>query len=158
ARRPELVRNLRIAGTVGCFGGTAMDPISTRRALEIGTRRLVRFAAAALLVACTTPAAQRALARHVVRPGDTLGWIAQGYGVDVERRARGSQLRDADQIAVGQRLVIPDGARIAHRVEPDETLEEIARHYRVSVSTIAQLNQLGRPPRIGAGQRLILPR
>lgn len=115
------------------------------------------LAALAALSACA-PLHQRGTAQHQVRPGDTLGSIAAGYGVSVDRLAHANGLRDADRINPGRRLRIPDGARIVHRVRRSETLEQIADRYQVRVSTIAHLNHLGRSPRLEVGQRLVLPR
>lgn len=110
-------------------------------------------------IACAEfPPPPRADAHHVVRPGDTLGSIAAGYGVSAERIARANRLQTNERVEPGQRLRIPDGARIVHRVRAGETLPQIADRYRVRVSTIAHLNRLGRFPRIAAGDRLILPR
>jgi len=114
--------------------------------------------AALALSACTALERQRDSAQHQVRPGETLGSIAAGYGVNVDRLAHANGLRDADRITPGQRLRLPDRARIVHRVSRGETLEQIANRYRVRVSTIAHLNHLGRSPRLEVGQRLILPR
>ena len=120
------------------------------------------LAAVALLGACAQleshRESHRSPAHHQVRAGETLGSIAAGYGVSVDRLARANGLRDADRIAPGRRLRLPDGARIVHRVRRGETLEKIASRYRVRVSTIASLNRLGRSPRLEVGQRLVLPR
>ncbi len=54
---------------------------------------------------------------HVVRPGDTLSQIAEGYAVDVDQLAHANQLRDADRIAIGQQLRIPVPAADTARAE-----------------------------------------
>jgi LysM repeat protein len=124
---------------------------------KIDARRVgVLIAALAVLGACAQPVVRQPAAQHRVRSGETLGWIAEGYGVDVDRLARANRLRDADRIEVGRRLVIPDGARIVHRARAGETLPDIAARYRVRDSTIASLNRL-RSPRLTPGQKLILP-
>jgi len=44
---------------------------------------------------------------YVVQPGDTLGEIAEQFGVDIEELIRANDLEDADHIEVGQELIIP---------------------------------------------------
>jgi LysM repeat protein len=47
---------------------------------------------------------------HVVRPGETLTWIALRYGVDVWAIARANGITNLNHIYVGQRLIIPRAA------------------------------------------------
>ncbi len=49
---------------------------------------------------------------YEVRPGDTLGAIAQRHGVGLQRLARLNGLENPDRLRVGQRLLI-DGAAVA---------------------------------------------
>lgn len=51
--------------------------------------------------------AKRKLSTHRVRPGETLSHIARRYRVSVARLKRANRLNNADQIRIGQRLVIP---------------------------------------------------
>jgi LysM repeat protein len=44
---------------------------------------------------------------YVVQPGDTLGEIAEQFGVGIEEIIRANDLEDADHIEVGQELIIP---------------------------------------------------
>jgi LysM repeat protein len=46
---------------------------------------------------------------HVVKPGDTLGQIAQRYGTTVAAILAANDLPSADVLGVGQRLIIPKG-------------------------------------------------
>lgn len=93
---------------------------------------------------------------HEVRPGDTLAWIAQGYGVTTETIARINDIPNPDAIAVGQRLRLPAGAELVHSVRADETLAAIAASHAVPVSTIVDRNGL-RSARLEIGQILVLP-
>jgi LysM repeat protein len=126
-----------------------------------GARGFALLAAATLVAGCTyferVWEAQRPPAHHRVRAGETLKWIADGYGIEPGRLARANQLRD-DRVAVGQRLLIPDGARIVHRVRPGETLAQTAARYRVRDSAIAHANRLGSSPSVRPNQRLVMPR
>ena len=77
---------------------------------------LALLAALACWAHALSSTASHGPAQHQVRPGETLGSIAAGYGVSVDRLARANGLRDTDRIAPGRRLRLPDGARIVHRV------------------------------------------
>jgi LysM repeat protein len=44
---------------------------------------------------------------YIVLPGDTLGEIAEQFGVDLEELARINNLVDLDHVEVGQELLIP---------------------------------------------------
>jgi uncharacterized protein YkwD len=59
---------------------------------------------------------------HEVRPGETLIGIAQSHDVEVESVQTVNGLHDADQIAVGQALILPLGGFAATRAPvPTET-------------------------------------
>jgi LysM repeat protein len=74
------------------------------------------------------PAADAVAAVHVVRRGETLSQIAEGYAVDVDRLAHANELRDADRIAVGQHLRIP--AASAGTARAEALVEHAADLYR----------------------------
>src|SRR5438128_2622941 len=74
-----MVRNLPKAPGDGARSGDGMP--SAR-----GFRVLVALAAA--LAACAAHHPDRRPAVHAVRPGETLSWIASGYGVEVGRLGR----------------------------------------------------------------------
>ncbi|MDH5526965.1 MAG: LysM peptidoglycan-binding domain-containing protein [Nitrospirota bacterium] len=73
-----------------------MNGLSTRERLEIGQK---------LKVPQRDGDGQRI---HVVRRGDSLSRIARLYAVPVERLLSSNGLRNADQLLVGERLLIPD--------------------------------------------------
>ncbi len=59
--------------------------------------------------------------RHTVRRGDTLGRIAQRYGVSQSELLAINNLRNANQILLGQRLLVrAAGVQPANAAEPDE--------------------------------------
>ena len=73
-----------------------------------------------LLCACApqqsnrpSPAVKRSGAiYHVVKPGENLYRIGKAYDVSYAELARVNRIRDASQIRVGQRLLIPDASRV----------------------------------------------
>lgn len=48
---------------------------------------------------------------HVVKPGENLFRIGKAYDVSVEELAKANRLKDARQIYVGQRILIPGASR-----------------------------------------------
>ncbi|MGE0114722.1 MAG: LysM peptidoglycan-binding domain-containing protein [Steroidobacteraceae bacterium] len=72
-------------------------------------------------VAPTPAAATEQELRHTVKKGDTLGKIAQRYGVAQSELLALNNLRNADQVLLGQRLLIrAAGTQPANATEPDE--------------------------------------
>ena len=107
---------------------------------------------------------------HTVRTGETLNGIAAAYGVDPLQIARLNNLREPDELAINQRLKLPDdaalvlpeetpppGAGLTHIVQAGETLSSIALYYEVSVLTLVQANSLADEDQLDAGQALFIP-
>lgn len=112
---------------------------------------------------------------HKVRPGETLGSIAQRYGVSVRSIQQENGLRGTF-IRAGQTLRIPtasggskpkpapststknppSGTR-SHVVRPGESLWSIAQRYRTTVEALRRLNNLSPSQAIHPGQKLLIP-
>jgi LysM repeat protein len=60
--------------------------------------------------AAASPPPQSRPASYTVQPGDTLASIARKFGVSTASLQQANGIRNADQIWVGQKLVIPGGA------------------------------------------------
>jgi membrane-bound lytic murein transglycosylase D len=115
---------------------------------------------------------------HRVRPGDTLGAIADRYGVSVTALKAGNKLRGT-VIHPGQDLLITaaprrmdlrvasiDSEPVAsktrstsgkHVVRRGDTLWSIARTYSVSMDSLASTNGLQRASTLSVGQILRIP-
>jgi membrane-bound lytic murein transglycosylase D len=98
---------------------------------------------------------------HTIRTGETVGSIAQTYGIKVEdlRQANKTTIGRRDRINVGQKLVIPGSIQIAgtsasvkknapaqhivvHKVKRGESLDKIAIKYNTTIASIKSLNRL----------------
>ena len=102
-----------------------------------------------LLLATATEAQRPAAATHIVKPGETLGLIAQVYNVDIYQLARANGIGNAHRIRSWQELRIPPGAdqqgalpsaRGSHIVRRGETLDSIAKTYGVDLRDLMALN------------------
>jgi len=113
----------------------------------------LRLIASALIIllAGVAQAQRPAAAKHIVRPGETLGLIAQNYGVDIYTLASANGISNAHRIGAWQQLTIPNNAgqqRAAaaggetHIVRRGETLDSIAKSYDVALGDLMALNNV----------------
>ncbi len=106
---------------------------------------------------------------HKVRRGQTLSTIARKYGTSVSALIAANNIRNKNQISVGQVLRIPTNEYysassastshdvITHTVRRGETLSQIGEKYGVSVSKIRSLNNLHGHQYIYPNQKLKIP-
>ena len=125
-------------------------------------RLLILFSSLALIFTLSLPTAAHADGPtiHKVQRGETLSSIANHYGVTVAQLMRINNLRNANRIYTGQRLVIRPGksapGSAVYVVKKGDTLMKIAKKNGVSVAAIQQANGL-RGSIIYVGQRLKMP-
>jgi len=116
------------------------------------------------------PAADRlVLARHEVVKGESIGAIAQRYGVSASAIANANRLGKGAAVKPGQELIIPAVAppstefdvnrtsAVAYRVRRGDTLSRIATHYRTTAAAIASASGIGLHSNLSVGQRLVIP-
>ncbi len=111
---------------------------------------------------------------YIVEEGDNLWSIATEFGVDIEILMWVNDIAIANEIYVGQELIIPEegtelptvtplpatllpGQKIIYRVRPGDTLESIAAQFNSTAEAIAEENGIEDPNAIGIGQELIVP-
>lgn len=131
-----------------------------------------------------TPVPTPAPVVHVVKSGETLGQIAQIYGISQVDIIQANEMTDPNAVFVGMELLIPglkveqsteagsseaaasDGGSAAttdsgelavHVVQPGETLSEIAQQYGVKSDDIARVNNLTNRNQLRVGQSLTIP-
>ena len=130
-------------------------------------------------VAALPPEKRVRIVYHRVRPGDTLGGIADRYGVSVATLKTANKLKST-MIHPGQDLLvttsprsidgrvamIDDDAPVVrkrssgsgkHVVRRGDTLWSIARDYRVSMENLASTNGIRRDSTLAVGQVLRIP-
>jgi len=119
------------------------------------------------------PAAERIeFMTHVVERGDTLGAIASHYGTRQAAIVEVNQMRNANRLSIGQRLIIPVGSdmrayrpqpvagfdvgeRTTYVVQRGDSLYEIALNFRTDVSNLMRWNDMT-SARIYPGGELIV--
>ncbi len=122
-------------------------------------RRLLGLALA--LIAVTPLLAQsdeselKSATEHVVKPGETLGGIANRAEVPRVLIIEANGLKVPYALKAGQKLVIP--RRRSHTVKEDETGLSIALDYGVPWTAIAAANGIDPKVAIRPGQKLAIP-
>jgi membrane-bound lytic murein transglycosylase D len=112
---------------------------------------------------------------HIVRKGETLGGIANRYGVSVSSLKSANRLSAKGTIRAGQKLTIrrtstaarstasngkassATSAARTHVVRSGDTVGGIAERYGVSQAALIRTNGLGSRGKIKVGQKLRLP-
>ncbi|HVU12917.1 MAG TPA: LysM peptidoglycan-binding domain-containing protein [Phototrophicaceae bacterium] len=118
---------------------------------------------------------------HDVALGESLGMIAQDYGLTLDQLAQMNDITNPDLIYAGQRLIVSGGTInttdsgdqiqptavptdkplpenvVTHIVQPGETLQSIGQLYGISWLQIAQANNIYDADGVQAGQELSIP-
>ncbi len=108
--------------------------------------------------------AQGQVETYTVQAGDTLGLIADQFGVTVDDLVAANQLPDANILEIGQVLIIPKAGSAAAPSEwtrivayPRQTLASLAAHYGLEVNQLAAYNKLRESTRLFPGQPIRIP-
>lgn len=135
-------------------------------------RGLCLLLAAALLL--PAPAIAQDAGAYTVAPGDTLGAIANRFGVTIDDLATVNGISDPNLLSVGQVLSIPDGSGVAVAAAgsgaavysgptgsvlalPGDTVARLAARYSQDPGVIGALNGADPAARLFPGQPVNLP-
>ena len=96
---------------------------------------------------------------HVVQKSETLGGIANKYGVSANALQAINGIKNANLLFVGKKLKIPDGSapEVPYVVKKGDSLGAIAARFGAKASAISARNQLASANLIKVGQKLIIP-
>lgn len=92
---------------------------------------------------------------HVVKPGETLGGIANRARVPRILIAEANRLKEPYHVRTGQKLLLPRTRH--HIVKKGETGFDIAYQYGVPYTAIAIANGMTASSPVKAGQKLLIP-
>ena len=103
---------------------------------------------------------------HIVKSGDTISSISEFYSIDNDLIIKLNNLKDENQIFVGQNLIISESNDNSikqsdlitnyHIVQTGENLTEISNKYDLKVIDLIEINNLNNPDSIKVGQKLII--
>lgn len=94
---------------------------------------------------------------YVVQEGDTLGRIAESYGLSLSTILWSNGLSYTSTIQPGQELSILPVDGVLYTVKSGDTLGRIARNYSVDVEVVMLQNGLESANRLAIGDKLLLP-
>jgi murein DD-endopeptidase MepM/ murein hydrolase activator NlpD len=100
---------------------------------------------------------------YIVAEGDTLTLIANRFGLKLDDLMSANGISDANQINVGQSLIIPGLEGITGILETElisygETLQSVSRQHQVSEVFLRHLNKITSPAELYAGVGFVLPK
>ncbi len=98
---------------------------------------------------------------YIVQEGDSLWDIAYRFHVSQQDLANANGIVNADQISVGDKLVIPglegiQGVLTTNNVSFGETIHSLSVRYHVTEKILARLNHLTSPNELYAGYSLVI--
>ena len=95
---------------------------------------------------------------YVIQAGDTLSAIAKACGLTVKDLVEANDIKNADLIHKGTKLVIPtiDTSK-RHIVVAGDTLSKLAKQYGCTVADLVEINNIKNADLIYVDQLLLLP-
>lgn len=94
---------------------------------------------------------------YVVQEGDTLGQIAEKFGLSLSTILWGNNLSYNSTIRPGDELSILPVDGVLYTVRSGDTLSSIAGRYEVDIDTILVQNDLSSASTLSIGKKLLLP-
>lgn len=93
---------------------------------------------------------------YTVQSGDTLGSIAQRFGVPANRIAADNQITDLSSLVVGQSLVIPSNT-IRYVIREGQTLFSVSQEFGVPLEELLAANPDINPIDLRIGDTVLVP-
>ena len=100
---------------------------------------------------------QQQMWSYQVEPGDTLGELADKFGVSVETLCWANDLQPSSPLKVGTKLNILPVSGVLYLVRKGDTLSQIAQLHQAKVEEILTFNNLEDPKQLSIGDLLIIP-
>ncbi|TCK98452.1 spore germination protein [Natranaerovirga hydrolytica] len=93
---------------------------------------------------------------YVIEQGDTIQNIAQDFDVPESVLIESNDLREPDNLVIGQSIVIPIWGSY-YFVEEGDTIESIGQEFGIPPEQLIRLNEITDPDRLDIGTRLYFP-
>ncbi len=97
------------------------------------------------------------IATYIVREGDTLGQIADMFGVSIGTIFWSNDIKSGDLIKEGQVLSILPIDGIKHTIKQGETLAKIVKKYEGDLKETQQYNALSDDVILAVGDEIVIP-
>ncbi len=171
-RNPRRVR----AGQKLVIRGGSANPVASAAVKEPAGEEAVLPETTAMKLAAR-PETTTAKRTHVLKPGQTLGHVAEIHGVSTKQIMQWNDIRDPRRVRAGAKLVIRGGSSAVassaptkttsattaaptraarYTVKSGETLGGIANRHGVTTKEIMAWNKIRNPKSVRAGQSLII--
>lgn len=109
----------------------------------------------------TTPAPsvpkREAIETYLVQEGDTLGEIAERFGLNLSTVLWANKLTFRSTIQPGQSLTILPRDGVVYQVSSGDTISRIAKRYGVDADQILAENKIASADKLQIGQQLLIP-
>ncbi len=94
---------------------------------------------------------------YTVKDGDTIGQIAQQYGVTIDTILWANEIDDVSRIKPGDTIIILATNGVQHKVVKGDTVESIAKKYKASSEAIISYNGLPANGELTVGDEIVVP-
>ncbi|MDQ4074800.1 MAG: LysM peptidoglycan-binding domain-containing protein [Chloroflexota bacterium] len=146
----------------------ASEPTATARPTQTPTPRATNTVQPTATPEPTATATPAETETYTVKAGDRLGSIAQGYGVTIEQIAAANPGLNADNLRIGQEILIPTGNASSsspapasttrtYQVRAGDQLNTIAELFGVTIERILAVNPGLNADQLRIGQVITIP-
>ncbi|PIR66378.1 MAG: hypothetical protein COU51_04225, partial [Parcubacteria group bacterium CG10_big_fil_rev_8_21_14_0_10_36_14] len=139
----------------GEYSGTA--PVSESSANQAENPNIIGFVGIDYTPSTDTKSTRTSIEYYIVQKGDTLGNIAERYGISLNTLLWANQLTERSYIRPGDKLTILPVSGVSHIVKKGDTLAAIASKYSAEQEKILEFNHLSDAGSLQVGQALVIP-
>lgn len=94
---------------------------------------------------------------HEVQPGENLHTIADKYEISVDTLAGANDIKNVNNIQIGDKLVILPTDGIEYTLSPGDDFQQIVDRFQVAAEKIKQINNITSAEDLQPGDYIILP-
>ncbi len=94
---------------------------------------------------------------YTVKNGDTIGQIAQKYGVTIDTILWANEIDDVTRIKPGDTIIILATNGVRHKIAKGDTIASIAKKYKANESAIISYNGLPANGALTVGDEIVVP-